>query len=147
MASIQQLSTLSAALLVVGIGSGAFAQMPRAGWTGSPMYDSKSEVTIAGTVERVETITGTLSRGRGAMGGTHLIVKTATETLDVHVGPTAYLTQQKVVLAKGDTLEILGSRVTMGDKAVLLAREISKGTEKWTLRDESGRPLWSGPRR
>jgi hypothetical protein len=144
MISIQRNPALSAALLAVGIGSGALAQTPR---TGSPMYDSTSEVTITATVERVEAITGTMGRGRRAMGGTHLIVKTATETLEVHLGPTGYLTQQKIVLAEGDTLEIVGSRVTMGGKTFLLAREIAKGNEKWTLRDESGRPLWSGPRR
>jgi hypothetical protein len=128
MASIQRLSTLSAALLVVGIGSFAFAQMPRGRGAGSPMYDSTSEVRITGTVERIETIAGMMGRGRGAMGGTHLIVKTATETLEVHLGPTAYLTEEKIVLAQGDTLEIFGSRVTMAGKTVLLAREIAKGS-------------------
>jgi hypothetical protein len=81
------------------------------------------------------------------LGGTHVIVKTKTDTLEVHLGPTAYLTEQKITLAKGDTVEILGSRVTVDDEPVLLARQITKGTDKWTLRDASGRPLWSGPRR
>jgi hypothetical protein len=85
--------------------------------------------------------------GGVAWGGTHLIVKTKTDTFEVHVGPTAYLTEQKITLAKGDTLGILGSRVTIDDEPVLLARQITKGANKWTLRDASGRPLWSGARR
>jgi hypothetical protein len=111
------------------------------------MYDVTSETTITGIVESIETITGPGGRGRRGLGGTHLVVKTETETLEVHVGPTAYLTEQKITLAKGDAVEILGSRVTIDDEPVLLARHITKGSAKWTLRDASGRPLWSGPRR
>jgi hypothetical protein len=111
------------------------------------MYDAKTETTITGTVESIETITGPGGRGRRGLGGTHLIVKTKADTLEVHVGPTAYLTDHKITLTTGDTVEILGSRVTIDDEPVLLARQITKGTDKWTLRDASGRPLWSGPRR
>jgi hypothetical protein len=74
-------------------------------------------------------------------------VKTETETLEVHLGPTAYLTEKNIALAKGDAVEILGSRVTVDAKPVLVARQIKKGSNTWTLRDASGRPLWSGGRR
>jgi hypothetical protein len=69
-------------------------------------------------------------------------LKTATETVEVHLGPSAYLADKKVQLAKGDAVQISGSRVTIGDESVLLAREIKKGDQTWTLRDTSGRPLW-----
>ena len=65
------------------------------------------------------------------------------ETLGVHVGPKFYLDEQKITIAKGDALEILGSRVTIDAKPVLIARQIKKGNATWTLRDASGRPLWS----
>jgi hypothetical protein len=108
------------------------------------MYDVKTETTITGTVESVENITGGGGRGRGGMGGTHLVVKTDKETVDVHVGPTAYLTEKGITLSKGDRLEILGSRVTVDNEGVLIARQIKKGDNTWTLRDASGRPAWSG---
>jgi hypothetical protein len=41
------------------------------------------------------------------------MVKTDKETLAVHVGPTAYLAEKGVTLAKGDTHEILGLGVTI----------------------------------
>jgi hypothetical protein len=144
MSSFQRVSIATAAVLVVGAVSIASAQTGR---RGLPMYDAKTETTITGTVESIETITGPGGRGRRGLGGTHVIVKTKADTLEVHVGPTAYLTEHKITLAKGDTVEILGSRVTIDDEPVLLARQITKGTDKWTLRDASGRPLWSGPRR
>jgi hypothetical protein len=134
----------AAALLMVGAVSIAMARTTPGGQQGSPTYDVKTETTIKGTVESVETITGTGGRGRRAMGGTHLVVKTDRETIEVHVGPTAYLTEKGVTLAKGDTLEIVGSRVTIDKEPVVIAKQIKKGDNTWTLRDASGRPLWSG---
>lgn len=144
---VTRLSIISAVVFVLAGTTLLFAQTPRAGRRGSPMYDVKTETTITGTIESVETIRGPGGRGGGRLGGTHLVVRTATETLEVHVGPAAYLAEQKIIVATGDAVDILGSRVTMDDKPVVLARRITNGEAEWTLRDASGRPLWSGPRR
>jgi hypothetical protein len=141
MASRKRLSILGAAtLLTVAAVSVVMAQTGTGG--APPMYDVKTETTIRGTVESVDTVTG--AGGRHAPGGTHLTVKTEKEALVVHVGPTAYLTEKGITLAKGDTLEILGSRVMIDKEPVVIARQIKKGDHTWTLRDASGRPLWSG---
>jgi hypothetical protein len=134
----------AAALIVAGGVTAAIAQTTGSGQRASPMYDAKTETTIKGTVESVETVTGTGGRGRHALGGTHLMMKTDTETIEVHVGPTAYLTEKGIALAKGDTLEIVGSRVLIETEAVVIAKQIKKGDKTWTLRDASGRPMWSG---
>ena len=145
MTSRKRLSILGTApfLLFTAV-SVVMAQTPGTGRGASPIYDVKTETTIKGTVESVETVTGAGGRGRRALGGTHLTVKTEKETLEVHVGPTAYLTEKGITLAKGDTLEILGSRVTIDKEAVVIARQIKKGDNTWSLRDASGRPMWSG---
>ena len=143
MASLERLSIIGAAtVLTVAAVSVVMAQT--AAGAGSAMYDVKTETTITGTVESVENITGAGGRGRHGMGGTHIVVKTEKESVAVHVGPTAYLAEKGITLAKGDSLEILGSRVTVDKDAVLIARQIKKGDETWTLRDASGRPAWSG---
>ena len=111
---------------------------------GSPIYDLRTETTIRGTVESVDTVTGAGGRGRHALGGTHLTVRSGTEALAVHVGPTAYLAEKGITFAKGDALEILGSRVTIGQESVIIARQVKKGDNTWTLRDALGRPAWSG---
>ena len=145
MTSLKRWSILGAAtLLVIGAVSVLMAQTPGTGQGTSPMYDVKTETTITGTVESIEAVTGTGGRGRRGLGGTHLTVKTEKETLAVHVGPTAYLTEKGITLAKGDTLEILGSRVTIDKEPIVIARQIKKGGNTWTLRDASGRPVWSG---
>jgi hypothetical protein len=145
MTSLKRLSILAAAtLLTIGAVSVVMAQTTGTGRQASPMYDVKTETTIRGTVESVELVSGAGDRDRRALGGTHLRVKTEKETLEVHVGPTAYLTEKGITLVKGDTLEILGSRVTVDKEPVVIARQIKKGDNTWTLRDAAGRPLWSG---
>ena len=142
MISLKQVSILGlSTLLTVAAVPIVMAQTGTGG--ASPMYDVKTETTIRGTVESVDTVT-TGGGGRCCPGGTHLMVKTDKETLAVHVGPTAYLAEKGITPAKGDTLEILGSRVTMDGASVVIARQIKKGDNTWTLRDASGRPLWSG---
>ena len=54
------------------------------------------------------------------------------------------MTEKGIALAKGDTLDIVGSRVLIDEEPVVIARQIRKGDNTWTLRDASGRPLWSG---
>jgi hypothetical protein len=66
-------------------------------------------------------------------------VKTTTESIEAHLGPTAWLREQGVDLTEGDVVDISGWRVTMGETPVLLAREITKGSTTWTLRHGTGR--------
>lgn len=147
MTSFSRPSVIIGGVLLVFAVSFAIAQTPGAGRQDPPMYDVRSETTINGTVERVETITAPGVRGRRALGGTHLLVKTQTEALVVHLGPTVYLAEQKITIEKGDAVEIRGSRVTIDEEPVLLARQIKKGEATFTIRDPSGHPLWSGGRR
>jgi hypothetical protein len=139
----KRLSILGGVALVLGTVSFASAQPP-AGRRGPMMYDVKTETTVNGTVEAVDIVSGSGGRGRGGMGGAHLTVKTGAEALEVHLGPVAYLAEKKIMFSKGDAVEILGSRVTINEKPVLIAREIKKAGDTWTLRDASGHPLWSG---
>jgi hypothetical protein len=131
-------------LLVVGGVLVASAQPAGPGRHGGPMYDVKTETTIRGTVDSLETVIGTGGHGHRSMGGTHLVLKSGEETFAVHVGPTAYLAERGISLAKGDVVEIVGSRVSIGGEPVLIAKQLTKGDATWTLRDASGRPLWSG---
>jgi hypothetical protein len=74
---------------------------------------------------------------------THVTVKTATESIEVHLGPAVWLREQGINLAAGDTVEILGLRVTMRGVPVLLAREVKKGETTWTLCAGQGRRDWA----
>lgn len=92
MTSCFRLSITGAALLlVVGVASFAVAQTPVAGRQGSRMYDVKTETTVTGTVESIETIAGPAGRGPRGLGGTHLVVKAQNKSLEIHLGPRRIL--------------------------------------------------------
>jgi hypothetical protein len=110
-----------------------------------PMYNTANEVTLKGTVEKVRNVTQPMMGSQNQnMGGIHLTLKTEKETVDVHVGPSWFVTEQKMSFAKGDKIEVTGSRVKMGETEAVLARQIKKGSETLTLRNAQGMPAWAG---
>jgi hypothetical protein len=102
-------------------------------------YDTATETNFKGTVEEVKVY----SRGGMGGGGTHLIVKGDDQTLEIHLGPTDFLSKQGMSFAKGDQVTVTGSKVKLGDAEVILAREVKKGDKTLTLRDAQGLPAWS----
>jgi hypothetical protein len=127
-------------LIGLGVASAASAQQGKGRGQGTPRYDSKTETSLQGTVEAVEEV---VPPGCPTCRGVHLTMKAEAETIEVHLGPSWFLKEKGITVARGDAVGILGSRVTLNEKPVLLARQITKGTDTWTLRDASGRPLWS----
>lgn len=111
---------------------------------GMRMYDPLTESTLKGTVENVWT--EDCACCADCAGGTHLMLKAEGETIEVHVGPSSVLEAKKWELTKGDKIEVLGSKVFFGDCKALIAREVTKGDETLTLRNEQGIPVWGrGP--
>jgi hypothetical protein len=106
--------------------------------TQSPIYNPKTETTFTGVIQKVTEVPGP---GRGT--GTHIVVKGDNETMEVHVGPTWYLEQKNYSFAKGDRIEVDGSKVQYAGADVIIARQIRKGDATWTFRNEQGIPLWS----
>lgn len=129
---------LSATVLAALSAIFAFGQVSQGPGKGTRIYDPKTETTITGVIQEVKEIPGP-----GRTTGTHLVVKAETEVVDIHVGPTWYLKQQKYAFAKDDQIEVIGSRVKYQGADVIVARQIKKGDNTWKLRDERGIPLWS----
>lgn len=73
-----------------------------------------------------------------------LKLKTANETVPVHLGPAWYVS--KLGLSKGDTLEVTGSRITKGKRSEIIATKVVKGTHELDLRSDKGAPLWVKPK-
>lgn len=107
------------------------------------MYDPKTVETIKGEVVSVDQITPHKGMGYGV----HLRMKTATETIDVHLGPGWYIEHQDTKIEPKDQIEVKGSRVTFDGKPAVIAAEVQKGNEALLLRDSNGVPMWAGWRR
>ena len=138
---MQTRSFFLAALFFVTAASAASAQ--RGMGMGPMHYDVATETSISGTIDEVQTMQPP-GRGMGGGGGIHLVFSTATGPIAVHVGPAAYVQSKEFTFAKGDALTIVGSKVTVNGEEVVLAREITKGNQRLTLRNDKGFPLWSG---
>ncbi len=132
-----RLFLLGVATLVVASVTSALAQ----GYRGTPNYNPKTETKVSGTIDDVQQ-----HAGRHGWTGIHLMLKTGTGMVEVHVGPANYISQQKFSFVKGDQIEVLGSLVSLNGSDALLAREITKDGKTLTLRTAQGVPLWSGGR-
>ena len=128
---------LATGFAVVGTIS-AFGQASQGPGGQTTMYDAKTETTITGVIQEVKEVPGP-----GRSTGTHLVVKAGDEVENIHVGPTWYLKEKNYAFAKGDQIEVIGSKVSFQGADVIVARQIKKGESTWTLRDERGIPLWS----
>ena len=102
-----------------------------------PKYNLANETTIKGTVEDLKVVPG-------AMEGIHLVVKNETETILVHVAPEKFLKEMDSQFAKGDQVEVMGSKIKAEDGTdELLARQIVKSGNQLLLRDKKGTPIWA----
>lgn len=102
-------------------------------------YRALNEMTAVGTVEEVREFYCPVSRERG----THVLLKTAQGTMLVHVGVERFLRDQKLTIHPGERLQVRGAKIRYHGKPGMIAREIIRGGEVFTLRDDSGKPQWS----
>jgi DNA/RNA endonuclease YhcR with UshA esterase domain len=104
-----------------------------------PSYDPAQEVRVKGEILEVKNYDCPIS---GTMGA-HLALQTAEGVVEVHLGPAAYLSEYQMSFAKGDKVEILGTKVTFHDAPALLARQVTREQCEYFFRDAKGRPLWA----
>ncbi len=102
-----------------------------------PKYDSTKEIKIKGVVEDIREVTGEYE-------GAHLVVKTETKTVLVHVAPSDFLKEIEASFKKGDEVLVVGSPAPGATEEEILAREITDGQNIVTLRDGKGVPIWAG---
>ena len=104
-----------------------------------PTYAAATETRIEGTVVEVQEFYCPVTEDRG----THLVVKTAAGPVLVHVGVARALRAHNISFAPGDRIEVAGSKVRFNGAESVIAREIDRGNEIFTLRDTNGQPRLS----
>ncbi len=107
------------------------------------LYDPAKVERVAGEILEIRKTTPL----RGMSPGVELVVRTTTAQVAVHLAPVWFLENQELSFAKGDGVEVEGSRVAVDGKQVLLAASIRKGDQVLQLRDAMGVPRWAGWRR
>lgn len=102
-----------------------------------PKYDAASQVKIKGVIEDIHETPG-------AYEGTHLLVKTDTGDVLVHLAPADFLKEIDASFKKGEAVEVVGAKNMGTEGAEILAKEITVGNNTTTLRDDGGVPVWAG---
>ncbi|MGA3209895.1 MAG: hypothetical protein ABSD20_01230 [Terriglobales bacterium] len=107
--------------------------------TPATKYDSTTETTMKGVVEDVREVPGSC-QGHACV---YLTLKTDNGTVEVQVAPPNFLKEMEFSFAKGDHLEVIGSKVDANGAPLVLARTITRGTDELVVRNDDGRPLRS----
>jgi hypothetical protein len=104
----------------------------------APKYNVTTEVKVEGVVEEEQQFWCPISRDEG----THLMFRTGTGILEVHVAPRRFLEGNGVSFSKGDQITVVGSTVTYEGHDAMIARKITRGDQTFAFRQPDGRPLW-----
>jgi hypothetical protein len=106
-------------------------------------YDPATETTLKGVVDDVKEVPNSYAGETGL----HLMLKTEAGILEVQVAPVSFLKAMEITFAKGDELKIVGSKVTKDGNALVLARDITRGSNELVMRDKQGDPVWTWMKR
>lgn len=106
---------------------------------GGRKYDPATETTVTGKIEEVKQIPGP----GGGPGGVHLLIISSQGKVEAQLGPARFIEKQEFKFAKGDQVEIVGSKVKGAEVETVIAREIKKDGKVLTLRNAQGIPVWS----
>ena len=100
-------------------------------------YDFQTTETLNGEVISLDSFPS-----RQGFAGTHLMVQTDKETIEVHLAPSWFLAERDFELTPQDKITVIGSRINVDGQEAIIAREIKKGDRTLTLRDRDGFPVW-----
>ena len=109
----------------------------------APKYNAATEVKVEGVVQEVQQYWCPINGDQGI----HLMLKTGTGTLEVHVAPWRFLQGNGVSFSKGDQVAAVGSMVMYEGHDAMIARKITRGDQTFAFRQPNGRPLWVEPSR
>jgi hypothetical protein len=101
-------------------------------------YEIANQKVLSGTVVDVQDyacpVTGTV--------GSHITLRYAGGTIEVHLAPAKFLKQYEIVINKGSQIQIQGSITTVEGKPGMLAKIVVDGDTTYAFRDAKGKPLW-----
>jgi hypothetical protein len=103
-----------------------------------PRYDVATVIDVDATVMDLREVAR-----NNPLSGLHLTVKIESDTIDVFLGPVDFLKEFEITFAKGDKLEIIGSKVKFGGAHIVLARQVRRDETTLYLRDAKGKPHWT----
>lgn len=104
-----------------------------------PQYDLHTETKTKGIVEEVKPASFGTRKDF-----TELVVRSGNDKtlIYIYVCPKPFQDEIGVTFAKGDEVDVTGSKVRQDTEDVILARMMVKGTDTLMFRDDKGKPVW-----
>lgn len=102
------------------------------------VYEAKRETVLEGTVMSYT------ENSQSAPTGAHVMLRTASGSVDVHLGPATYLQSRHFSLVAGESVRFAGVSVLANGASVFLARTAQKGNQFITVRSPRGSLLANG---
>jgi hypothetical protein len=137
-----------ASLVALAIAKRRKRRKTMGGWGIGTKYDKlfnpKKLATYSGKVVSIDYIKPI----KGMTPGVHALLETEDgESVAVHLGPAWYIENQDVIIAPKDQIEVTGCKVKLNGDNAVIATEVKRGEEVLVLRDDKGKPVWSGWRK
>ena len=102
-----------------------------------PHYNPTDETTVWGIVLGTQEVSG-----NSPIEGLYVQVNVKGQEVESYLGPADFIRDFGITFSKGESICIIGAKVTSRGKRFILAREIAKGGTVLYLRDQKGRPNW-----
>ncbi len=128
---MKKISLIFMSLFILGITLNSFAQNKSGKMRNQQnrLYNINSVETVNGEVVSIDEQTG-----KKGFNGIHVMLKTSDGDLSVHLGPEWFMDKQTVKIAKGDQIEVTGSKITYKDKPALIAKLVKRGSDTLTFK-------------
>lgn len=101
-----------------------------------PYYDITKEIQLSGMASSVVAIAP-----RGMMPGPHIMVETASGTIDASLGKWGLQGKAAPSIQNGEQVTMKGVMKTVKDKQIFIVRTLEVGGRTYTIRNEHGLPL------
>ena len=102
-----------------------------------PKYDRQNEMKTKGTIEEIKVLPMGTRKDF-----TELILKSGDDKIQIYLSPKPYQDEIGISFIKGDEIAVTGCKVKQEAGDVILAREITKGSDTLMFRDGKGNPVW-----
>jgi hypothetical protein len=125
--------------LLVGLTFAIAAAPLVAGTAATPApqyYDVRQEVTLTGTVSNVLT-----QAQRGTIPGSHLLLTTASGSVDASLGRWGLVGKGALSVAVGQQIEVTGVMKTLRNKQIFIVRNVKLGSQVYQIRNQYGIPV------
>ena len=125
-------------------GSGASAMTTDMAWHADSRYNKCFDMNTIQTMNVTVKKVGTFLPEINTTDGLKLQVETEDgQMMTVYAGPQQHYMQQSLRFQPGDRVTIKGSETTVNQMKVIMACEISRGNQRFEIRDMQGQPCWN----